>query len=325
MKKNILGKSGIEVSNLCYGTLALSIYHANLHPDEACDLLVYAYINKGINFWDTAELYETYQVVGLALKKIGKPDDIIISSRSYAKTYDDMALSVDNCLKSLNKNNIQIFGMHEVQASEFEYDLFRPKAFEALTNLKQKGKIKAISLTTHSAKVVKMAADIQEIDVIMPLINYKGIGIKDGTLNDMEKAIDKAKKNNKGLYAMKILAGGYLIENILNSISYITANKNIDSLAIGMVSVEEINFNSYVVENSKLPDDQNSLTKNLKRIIHIEPWCEGCQNCIHSCPQGALILEYGQAKVIHEKCVRCGYCVSACKDFFIKFLNIREQ
>ncbi len=108
MKKNILGKSGIEVSRLCYGTLALSVYHANLKLDAACDLLIHAYTNKGISFWDTAELYETYQAIGLALNKMGQPDDIVISSRSYAKTYDDMILSVDNCLKSLNKKNIEI-------------------------------------------------------------------------------------------------------------------------------------------------------------------------------------------------------------------------
>ncbi len=159
----------------------------------------------------------------------------------------------------------------------------------------------------------------------MPLINYKGIGIKDGSLNDVENAIEKAKRNNKGIYAMKVLAGGYLVEDILRSISYITNNKNIDSLAIGMDSLEEIDFNSYVVENSKLPVDKNALSKNSKRVIHIEPWCEGCKNCIRACPQEALVLEYGQAKIIHEKCVRCGYCVSACEDFFIKFLNIREQ
>ena len=318
MEKRVLGKTGIEVSRLCYGTLSLSVYHANIHPEKGSDLLARAY-KQGITFFDTAELYETYGHIKLALKKLDSPQNIIISSRSYANSYDEMMRSIERCLEETGKSQIEIFGMHEVQVDDF-----RPEALRALIEAKKQGLIKAVSITTHSAKVTDRASEMEEIEVIMPLINYKGVGIKDGDLTDMEKVIIKAKENGKGVYAMKVLAGGYFASDIRTSLDYVLDNKNIDSIAIGMDCEDEISFNSGYF-NGK---DVKNLEKNLKtgkREIYVEPWCVGCESCIKVCPQNAIILEFSQAKVDHEKCVRCGYCISACKDFYIKFITKREQ
>ena len=48
-------------------------------------------------------------------------------------------------------------------------------------------------------RVVEAAADMDEIQVIHPLINFKGIGIKDGNLHEMEEAIKKAYKKAKDI------------------------------------------------------------------------------------------------------------------------------
>lgn len=316
LERRILGRSNLYVSRLCYGTLAFSVYHANLSLEKSTELLVKAY-EYGVNFWDTAELYETYSHVNQALKALKDADDIVISSRSYATTYDDMQSSVEKCLRETGRDQIEIFGLHEVQKDEFDGTTFRKDAMRALVEARNKGLIKAISITTHSAEVADIAADIDEVDVIMPLINYKGIGIKDGSLNDMELAIKKAKAQNKGIYAMKVLAGGGLAENVKSAFAYAIENNSFDSIAVGMDSFDELIFNMSVFlgEDSCLEEK----LKSKKRNIHIEPWCEGCGNCIKICPQEAIIMEFSQAKVIEEKCVRCGYCITACKDFYIKF------
>ncbi|OGH98110.1 MAG: hypothetical protein A2104_05675 [Candidatus Melainabacteria bacterium GWF2_32_7] len=321
--RKTLGKSNLSVSKLCYGTLAFSIYHANLSLEKSTLLLTEAY-KKGVNFWDTAELYETYSHLNYALKALDNDKDIVISSRSYAKTYKDMKSSIEKCLKEINRDKVEIFGLHEVQKDEFDGSTFRKGALKALIEAKNNGLISAISITTHSAKVVDLAGDIEEIDVIMPLINYKGIGIKDGNLSDMELAIKKAKEKNKGIYAMKVLAGGGLAESIKLAVNYALENENIDSIAIGMDSIDELLFNIDIFLGQENHLDLEEKLKIKKRNIHIEPWCVGCGSCINICPQNAIILEFGQAKIVEEKCVRCGYCITACKDFYIKFLNEKE-
>ncbi|EKE02736.1 MAG: aldo/keto reductase [uncultured bacterium] len=318
LERRVLGKSNLSVSRLCYGTLAFSIYHANLSLEKSAELLVKAY-EYGVNFWDTAELYETYSHVNQALKELKSADDIVISSRSYATSYDDMLSSIEKCLRETGRDYIEIFGLHEVQKDEFDGTAFRKGAMRALVQARNNGLIKAISITTHSAKVVDIAAGIDELDVIMPLINYKGIGIKDGSLNDMELAIKKAKAQNKGIYAMKVLAGGGLAENVKSALAYAIVNDFFDSIAIGMDSLDELIFNMSVFFGENIYLDLEEKLKSKKRSIHIEPWCEGCGNCIKICPQDAITMEFAQAKIIEEKCVRCGYCITACKDFYIKF------
>ena len=56
MEKVILGSSNIEVSKLCFGSLTMTPFQANLSVKEGAELIKYAH-KKGINFIDTAEIY----------------------------------------------------------------------------------------------------------------------------------------------------------------------------------------------------------------------------------------------------------------------------
>ncbi|MGI6685003.1 MAG: 4Fe-4S binding protein [Bacillota bacterium] len=50
----------------------------------------------------------------------------------------------------------------------------------------------------------------------------------------------------------------------------------------------------------------------------MDEWCEGCGRCVETCPQKALSIKDGKAIVNQDVCVFCGYCGSACRDFYIK-------
>ena len=53
MQMNALGRSGLKVSRLCFGTLTMSPLQRNLSPEEGARLLVHAY-ERGVRFLDTA-------------------------------------------------------------------------------------------------------------------------------------------------------------------------------------------------------------------------------------------------------------------------------
>ena len=67
LKTTELGRSGLKVSRLCFGTLTMSPLQRNLPPEEGARLLVHAY-EMGVRFLDTADLYGTYPHIKLALK-----------------------------------------------------------------------------------------------------------------------------------------------------------------------------------------------------------------------------------------------------------------
>ena len=40
--------------------------------------------------------------------------------------------------------------------------------------------------------------------------------------------------------------------------------------------------------------------------------CQGCTNCIKSCPTEAIRVRDGKAKIIKERCIDCGECIRIC-------------
>jgi len=168
--------------------------------------------------------------------------------------------------------------------------------------------------------IVRRAAEINEIDIIFPIINKLGMGIIGGSVDDMVKAISEALKAGKGLYAMKALAGGHLIDQLEESFNFVRNIKGISSVAVGMVNQKELELNLKIFNDEEIP--QELLTKKLKphkRLI-ILSFCKGCGNCGKTCPNNALSLENGKAVVDHKLCILCGYCNPACPEFAIRLI-----
>ena len=235
MKKYSLGKTGIKVTELCFGALPMGPLQANISVEKGAKL-IRAALERGINFIDTAEAYKTYPHIKKALEGYNK--EVIIATKSSAKTYKEMEQSIKYALTSLNRIDIDIFLLHaaKVTPSVFEE---RAGALQCLKDYKSKGIIRAIGISTHVVGVVRRAAEIKEIDIIFPIINKLGMGIVNGSVNDMVKAISEAHKAGKGLYAMKALAGGHLIDQLEESFNFVRDMKVITSIAVGMVNQEE--------------------------------------------------------------------------------------
>ena len=68
---------------------------------------------------------------------------------------------------------------------------FELKAFtKQITLLKKEGVLKSVGLSTHHVAGVLAGTNSADIDVIHPILNVKGLGIQDGTREDMEKAVN---------------------------------------------------------------------------------------------------------------------------------------
>ncbi|ADL08108.1 aldo/keto reductase [Thermosediminibacter oceani] len=315
MQYTNLGKTGIKVSRLCFGTLTLGPLQANFSAEKGADLICKA-VDLGVNFLDTAEFYQNYPHICLAIKKSGR--DLVVATKSYAYTYQGMRESVEKARKALDRDVIDIFMLHE-QESRLTLKGHR-EALEYLIDAKEKGIIRATGVSTHTVEVVLAAAGMDEIDVIHPIVNYKGIGIKDGTVNDMIEAIKKAYENGKGIYGMKCLGGGNLVGVKKEAFKFILGLPYLHSVAVGMKSEHEIVANILTFEGKDVPEELERLISSEKRRLLIEDWCEGCGRCVEKCGFNALSLEEGRAVVNSERCTLCGYCGGVCPEFCIKIV-----
>lgn len=310
METRILGKSGLPVSALGFGALTLGPSQLNLPLSEGAALLRYA-LDLGINFIDTAQYYKTYPYIRHALKGVKK--DVVIVSKCLDESYRAMLLAVEEARRELDRDVIDIFLLHEVRGgSDWEN---RKGAYEYLKEAKAKGLVKAIGVSTHHVDVAERAAADPDADVLFPLINLRGLGVRKGsgagTREEMEAAILRARSAGQGVFAMKVLGGGILIREYREAMQYAMDLPGISSIMLGFGSVHEIDRAVEMAERRLASDYVPDLTQ--KRIFIDRGDCEGCGACSIRCPNQAIHMdEKGLAVIDYERCLTCAYCAPVC-------------
>jgi aryl-alcohol dehydrogenase-like predicted oxidoreductase len=344
MERRLLGKTGIEVSRLCYGTLTMSRSQADLSAQEGGELIVHA-AESGVDFIDTAELYGTYAHVRYALRHTSIP--LVISTKSYAFDRQSARDSVEKARRELDADVIDLFMLHEQETVMTL--LGHQEALDFYLSMKEKGMIRAVGISTHAIEPVRAIAQAKrmgqadgpspcpapscgscwtefdpgryrEIDVIHPILNRSGIGLLDGTASQMRTAVEEAHQAGVGIFGMKMLGGGNLFNEFDEAVAYALSLEAADAFAVGMQSRDEIDMNIALFEHREVPAAQLEKTRSRKRTLQIEDWCTGCGSCVKECKAGALRVADGKAKTDPDRCVLCSYCARACRDFAIKVI-----
>jgi len=229
-----LGNTDITVSRLCLGTLTMGRLQKSFSIKDAERVVGYA-IDKGITFFDTAELYGSYHVTAAAVRA---KKDVIIATKSYAYDRRGAEKALTDCLKALGRDYVDIFLLHETESLRTirgHWD-----AVDYYLHMKDKGYLRAAGISSHHVAAANDIRQFDGLDILHPMINYKGMGILDGTADDMAAAIKAARASGRGVYAMKAFGGGHLLPHYAEAAAYINSLEGIDSVAVGLQSEREI-------------------------------------------------------------------------------------
>ncbi len=333
MDQVTLGQSGISVSRLCFGTLTISPAQADWPPEAGAELIAYS-VEQGITFLDTAELYDNYEMIRLALRHMGRPP--VICTKSYAYDRDTAAASLEKARRALDLDVIDLFLLHEQES------LMTLKGHEAafsyFLEARDRGLIRAAGISTHAVQPVQALAEAvshedalwraegmdpgpwREATVIHPLLNMSGIGLLDGSAAEMERAVQSAHDVGIGIYGMKMLGGGHLLSKYDEAVAYALGLSCADAYAVGMQSRDEVDVNVALFEGRSPDPEQQASVSGRRRRLLISDWCTGCGLCVKRCRSGALSLVNGMAACDDSKCTLCGYCATVCRDFVIKVI-----
>ena len=314
MEYREIGNTGIKISLVSFGTLTMSHVQKNMSPKDG-SILIEKAIESGINYFDSAEIYDTYRHIGY--KKL--PDDVMIGAKSYAYEYNTMQESIEKALRETKRDVIDVFMLHQ-QESELTLRGHKP-AIDCMLNAKEKGLIRLIGVSTHHIDCVKAAIDHEEIDIIFAIFNYRGLGIIDGTALEMQKALEKAYNKGKGIFIMKGLGGGHCFREPQKAFGFLRQFPFITSVVIGMQNEDEIKYNISMMNGLEISKELSERLVNRKRYLKIEhEGCQRCGNCVRRCDQKALSLTENGIVVNRDKCILCGYCASVCPDFCLEVI-----
>jgi len=244
-----LGPTGIKATRLAHGTGwnggARSSAHTRLGEKAFTELIRHS-IDRGVAFIDTADLYGAHPYVGTALKGVPR-DKYILSSKIWPrKEYWNLPSGgakeeVDRFRKELNTDVLDICLIHCMTDAEW------PKEFERirdeLSELKQKGAVRAVGVSCHDHEALKVAAAHPWVDVVLARINNVGKGAEmDLPPEEVAPVLKQARANGKVVLGMKLFGAGALAkpEQKDASLKYVFQNQLVDAVTIGMMKPKEV-------------------------------------------------------------------------------------
>jgi aryl-alcohol dehydrogenase-like predicted oxidoreductase len=222
MKFNQLGKTGVLVSELCFGAMTFGgkgYWEAiGKLPEKEVTLLIKTAIDKGINFIDTANAYSeglSEMLLGKALKSLGiSRQTVVIATKVRLRMgagANQVGLSrlhisdsVNDSLQRLNLSHIDLLYIHGV-------DPLTPieETMRGLEDVVRSGKVRYLGISNHPAWMVMKANSIAEKMGWTKFVasqNFYSIASR-----DIEREIvPMALSEGMGIMPWSPLAGGFL-------------------------------------------------------------------------------------------------------------------
>lgn len=175
MQKRKLGKSGLEVSAMGLGCMGMSASYGQPHDKREMISLLHAAVERGITFFDTAEVYGPFtneQLVGEGLAPLR--DKVVIATKygfkidpatgKQAGTDSRPEHIKEVCeasLKRLKTDHIDLFYQHRVDPNVPIDDVAG-----AVKDLIQQGKVRHFGLSEAGVKTIRRAHAVQRVTAV---------------------------------------------------------------------------------------------------------------------------------------------------------------
>ena len=145
MQYTTLGRTGLKVGVAGLGCGGNSRIGLGAGLSEAQSVaLVEAALDLGVNLLDTAAAYETETIVGRAIKG-RKRDGVVISTKSHATSGPQVLASLDNSLRQLGTDHVDIFHLHGLGPAA--YDKAMAEIVPGLLRAKEQGKLRHLAVS----------------------------------------------------------------------------------------------------------------------------------------------------------------------------------
>lgn len=303
MKKRKLGHTGIEISEIAFGTVELGMpygigieHESQMLPEaEAIGLLQTAFEN-GINFFDTARLYgKSEMLLGKAFKK--KRKQVVIASKCAHLRQTDKTIPRDNTLAdmlersladslhALQTDYIDLFMLHDGDKEILQHPVIKQQ-FE---KFKKEGLIRAAGVSTYTPAETKAAMESGNWDVVqLPFnmmdqrqsalfskLHQKGIGIivrsvllkglLSGSKGNLHPALSKVEKHIAA-YSKLVNTTGFTLPQLATK--FALSFPEVTSVLIGIDKQEYLKAALHTVDGNYL---STRLLNELKQQAFPDP------------------------------------------------------
>lgn len=294
-----LGRTGLEMADISFGSSRLR---------EGEERLVHHALDKGVNYFDTAESYtggQSERVLGNALK--GRREQVVIASKTLAgpvaRKWELMA-NLEASLRRLQTDHVEIYFNHAVNDTA---RLDNPEWHEFCARAKEQGKILFTGMSGHAGRLVEcldhaFAKDM--VDVVLVSLNFgqdpefherfiRGFDFV-ARHPELPRALRRAKELGVGVIAMKCLMGARLNDMrpyerggasfAQAAFRWSLSQEYVDSLVISMTSEAKIDEFLGASAGRSLAAGDKALLSTYAALNGNSQCRQGCNDCAGACP-----------------------------------------
>jgi aryl-alcohol dehydrogenase-like predicted oxidoreductase len=288
MKHRPLGKTGLEVSEISFGTYGFN------NP-----ALLTAALDAGINLVCTCADYQDGQAersVGEAIAKIGsRRDELIIMTGTKVAagaTKEGILATLDASLERLQTDRVEIYRTHNVGEPA---DLRIEELYEAFEAAKKAGKTSHLALSGHRGglqDVLNAAIDDGRFEVFLCKYDF-------ASFEDQEAILHRAAGAGVGTIAFKtnagarqkeikdLEAGGLSLDQA--SAKWALSNPDVSSVCAGITNFDQIEEFCGAV-GKPLSGAESAMLSRYADVMQ-DQYCRFCTECEVSCPHGVAVAD----------------------------------
>jgi aryl-alcohol dehydrogenase-like predicted oxidoreductase len=243
-----LGKSGVKVSRLAFGTGTYSgRVQRELGQEGFTRLVRYAY-DHGIRFFETAESYgQMHQMLGVALKGIPRDSYQLMTKFTTREGVDPQA-KLDELRKAANTEYFDIGLLHYQHVATWPTD--SAKWQDGIQEAQQKKAILGRGASVHGLPALRQMPGNQFLQIAMIRMNHKGtkMDAEDfntnglGNVPEVVQHTKKVKSDGMGVISMKLIGEGAFTnrEDRQAAMKFAFQNAGVNSVTVGFKNTAEI-------------------------------------------------------------------------------------
>lgn len=237
-----LGRSGVIVSLIGMGTGTLTSAQASSQTRQGIKRfteVVRHALDRGICFFDVADLYGSHAYLREALKGVPR-ERYVIQTKTRAARFADARSNVERYRMELGVEMIDIILLHGVDKAGWPAS--HAGAIDYLMKAKEEGIIRAHGTSCHGMEPLRISAGHPFVEIDLARINPEGLMMDDRNPEEVAPLLAQMHDAGKGVIGMKIFGEGRMqqAERRDASLRYVLGLEAVDALIIGFESTDQI-------------------------------------------------------------------------------------
>lgn len=242
-----LGKSGVKVTRLAFGTGSFSgQVQRELGQDGFTHLVRYAY-DRGIRFFETAESYtEMHRMLGVALKGIPR-DSYRLMSKVTTREGVNPQQKIDELRKLANTEYFDVLLLHWQHTSTWPTDTSRWQ--DGILEAQSRKAVVSHGASVHGLPALRQVPANKWLEIAMIRMNHKGtrMDAEDynsdglGNVSEVVTHVKEVRKEGMGVISMKLVGEGtFNREDRQAAMKFAFRNAQVDCVTVGYKNTAEI-------------------------------------------------------------------------------------